>query len=74
LPPGVINVVPGLGEEAGSALVRHPLVRGVTFTGSVETGRKILAAAATGIKPSVLELGGKNRGARGDLWTRQRCP
>jgi aldehyde dehydrogenase (NAD+) len=59
-PPGVINVVPGLGEEAGNALVRHPLVRGVTFTGSVETGRKILAAAAPGIKPSVLELGGKN--------------
>ena len=50
----------GYGEEAGEALVRHPLVRGITFTGSVETGRKILAAAAPGIKPVVLELGGKN--------------
>lgn len=60
IPPGVINIVTGLGEEAGDALVRHPLVRGVTFTGSVETGRKIMSAAAQGIKPVVLELGGKN--------------
>jgi aldehyde dehydrogenase (NAD+) len=59
-PPGVVNVVTGLGEEAGDALVRHPLVRAISFTGSVETGRKILAAAAPGIKPTVLELGGKN--------------
>jgi len=59
-PEGVVNVVTGYGEEAGEALVRHPLVRGITFTGSVETGRKILAAAAPGIKPVVLELGGKN--------------
>ena len=55
-----INVVTGFGEEAGEALVRHPLVRGVTFTGSVETGREVMAAAARGIKPVVLELGGKN--------------
>ena len=59
-PPGVINIVTGLGEEAGDALVRHSLVRGITFTGSVETGRKVMAAAAQGIKPVVLELGGKN--------------
>ncbi|MFO0992531.1 MAG: aldehyde dehydrogenase family protein [Hyphomicrobiales bacterium] len=59
-PPGVINIITGLGEEAGDALVRHPLVRGITFTGSVETGRKVMAAAAHGIKPVVLELGGKN--------------
>jgi len=59
-PEGVVNVVTGYGEEAGEALVRHPLVRGITFTGSVETGRKILAGAAPGIKPVVLELGGKN--------------
>ncbi|MBI3674193.1 MAG: aldehyde dehydrogenase family protein [Rhizobiales bacterium] len=59
-PPGVINIVTGLGEEAGEALVRHPLVRGITFTGSVETGRLVMAAAAQGIKPVVLELGGKN--------------
>ncbi len=60
LPPGVINIVTGLGEEAGEALVRHPLVRGVTFTGSVETGRRVMATAAQGVKPVVLELGGKN--------------
>ncbi len=59
-PAGVVNVVTGFGEEAGEALVRHPLVRGITFTGSVETGRRILAAAAPGLKPTVLELGGKN--------------
>jgi len=59
-PAGVVNVLTGLGEEAGDALVRHPGVRGISFTGSVETGRKILAAAAPGIKPAVLELGGKN--------------
>lgn len=59
-PPGVINVVTGFGEEAGEPLVRHPLVRGITFTGSVETGRRVMMAAAAGIKPVVLELGGKN--------------
>ena len=60
LPPGVINVVTGYGEEAGAALARHPRVRGVTFTGSVETGRQVMAGAAAGAKPVVLELGGKN--------------
>ncbi|MCO6052246.1 aldehyde dehydrogenase family protein [Mesorhizobium sp. RP14(2022)] len=60
LPDGVVNVVTGYGPEAGAALVRHPLVRGITFTGSVETGRKIYAGAAAGLKPVVLELGGKN--------------
>ena len=59
-PPGVINIVTGLGEEAGEALAKHPLVRGITFTGSVETGRRIMSSAAQGIKPVVLELGGKN--------------
>lgn len=59
-PPGVINIVTGLGQEAGEALVSHPLVRGITFTGSVATGKRIMAAAAQGIKPVVLELGGKN--------------
>jgi acyl-CoA reductase-like NAD-dependent aldehyde dehydrogenase len=59
-PPGVVNVVTGYGEEAGAALVGHPLVRGVTFTGSVETGRDVYLSAARGIKPVVLELGGKN--------------
>jgi len=59
-PPGVINVITGYGEEAGAMLVKHPLVRGVTFTGSVETGKKIYQNAAKGIKPVILELGGKN--------------
>lgn len=59
-PPGVVNVVSGFGEEAGAALVAHPLVRGITFTGSVATGRKIYINAAQGLKPAVLELGGKN--------------
>lgn len=60
LPPGVLNVVTGYGEEAGAPLVRHPLVRGVTFTGSVPTGRAIMAMAAERTIPVVLELGGKN--------------
>ena len=60
IPAGVLNVVPGFGEEAGEPLVRHPLVRSVTFTGSVETGRRVMAAASSGPKPVVLELGGKN--------------
>jgi len=59
-PPGVINIITGYGEEAGAMLVEHPLVRGVTFTGSVETGKKIYQNAGKGIKPVVLELGGKN--------------
>lgn len=59
-PDGVVNVVAGYGEDAGAALVRHPHVRGITFTGSVETGRKVYAGAAQGLKPVVLELGGKN--------------
>lgn len=59
-PDGVVNVVTGFGEDAGAALVVHPLVRGITFTGSVETGRRIYSSAAQGLKPVVLELGGKN--------------
>ena len=60
IPPGVINVLTGYGEEAGEPLVRNPLVDGVTFTGSVETGRRVAALAGTSLKPVVLELGGKN--------------
>ena len=60
IPDGVINIVTGFGDEAGAALVRHPAVAGITFTGSVETGRLIMRQAAEGIKPVVLELGGKN--------------
>lgn len=60
IPPGVITLVTGFGPEAGQPLCSHPQVRGITFTGSVETGRAVYQAAATGIKPVVLELGGKN--------------
>jgi acyl-CoA reductase-like NAD-dependent aldehyde dehydrogenase len=60
LPPGAFNVVTGLGAEAGAALVRHPLVAHVTFTGSVNTGSAIMKMAAEGVKPVALELGGKS--------------
>ena len=50
-PEGVINIVTGYGEQAGSMLVNHPLVKGITFTGSVETGKIIYENAAKGIKP-----------------------
>jgi len=59
LPPGVCNVIPGAGR-AGADLVRHPLVRHVSFTGSVETGRRVMSAAAAHIVPCNLELGGKS--------------
>lgn len=59
-PAGVVNVVPGFGEEAGAALTSHPLLRGITFTGSVATGRAVYQNAAAGLKKVVLELGGKN--------------
>jgi betaine-aldehyde dehydrogenase len=60
LPRGVLNVVTGLGEEAGHALSHHPRVDKVAFTGSVPTGRKVMAAAAQDIKKISLELGGKS--------------
>jgi acyl-CoA reductase-like NAD-dependent aldehyde dehydrogenase len=60
LPPGVFNVVQGIGEDAGAALVAHPLLRRVSFTGSPETGRLIGAAAARNLVPFTAELGGKN--------------
>jgi acyl-CoA reductase-like NAD-dependent aldehyde dehydrogenase len=59
LPPGVFNVVQGLGEEAGAALVAHPLIRRVSFTGSPETAREIGVAAAHNLTPFTGELGGK---------------
>ena len=60
LPAGVVNVLTGLGDEAGEPLVTHPLTRKVTFTGSDFGGRKVAEAAASGIKPVTLELGGKS--------------
>jgi acyl-CoA reductase-like NAD-dependent aldehyde dehydrogenase len=58
-PPGVLNVVQGIGEEAGAALVAHPGLRRVSFTGSPETGRHIGVAAAGNLVPFTAELGGK---------------
>jgi len=60
IPPGVINVVQGIGEEAGAALVAHPDVDRVSFTGSPETGRAIARAAAAHLTPCSFELGGKS--------------
>jgi len=61
LPAGTVNIVTGNGMPAGDAIVRHPLVKRIAFTGSVPTGQRILSAAAeTGIKHVTLELGGKN--------------
>ena len=59
-PAGALNVVPGLGEEAGAALAGHPGVDHLSFTGSVGVGRLIQRAAAENIVPVTLELGGKS--------------
>jgi acyl-CoA reductase-like NAD-dependent aldehyde dehydrogenase len=59
LPPGVFNVIQGLGEEVGAALVAHPVIRRVSFTGSPETAREIGVAAARNLTPFTGELGGK---------------
>ncbi|MCY7316340.1 MAG: aldehyde dehydrogenase family protein [Rubrivivax sp.] len=60
LPAGALNVVPGLGEEAGAALAAHAGVRHISFTGSVAVGALIQAAAAKNAVPVTLELGGKS--------------
>lgn len=60
LPAGVLNVVTGLGPEAGAALAEHPLIRKVAFTGSVRAGRELGKVAAQRIIPLGLELGGKS--------------
>jgi acyl-CoA reductase-like NAD-dependent aldehyde dehydrogenase len=60
VPPGVVNVVTGLGPAVGSALVKHPLVRRVAFTGGEPTGREIAAIAGRRLVPVTLELGGKS--------------
>ncbi len=59
-PPGVVNVVPGFGEEAGAALTAHPGVSKLAFTGSGEVGRIVSAAGARRLVPVSLELGGKS--------------
>jgi aldehyde dehydrogenase (NAD+) len=60
LPPGALNVVPGYGKTAGVALVEHPDVDKITFTGSPAVGREILRGAAGNFKRVTLELGGKS--------------
>jgi aldehyde dehydrogenase (NAD+)/phenylacetaldehyde dehydrogenase len=60
LPPGVLNVVTGHGEEAGAALVDHPDVAKISFTGGTDTGRLIMRNAAATLKRLSLELGGKS--------------
>ncbi len=60
LPDGALNVVPGVGAEAGAALACHPGVQHVSFTGSVSTGALVQAAAARNVVPVTLELGGKS--------------
>jgi len=60
LPPGVVNVVTGYGPEVGEALVKHPQVPLIAFTGSVETGQRIAFIAAPMMKKLHLELGGKD--------------
>jgi len=59
-PPGVVNIVPGYGETAGQALVHHPDVDKIAFTGSTEVGKLIMQNAAKDLKRVTLELGGKS--------------
>ncbi|MEM0011287.1 MAG: NAD-dependent succinate-semialdehyde dehydrogenase [Nitrososphaerota archaeon] len=56
-PKGIVNVVTGSGRSVGEALVTHPLVRKITFTGSTEVGKRIMSLAAQGLKRLTLELG-----------------
>jgi acyl-CoA reductase-like NAD-dependent aldehyde dehydrogenase len=60
LPAGVLNIVSGFGPECGGALVAHPAVGKITFTGSVETGKIVARAAGEKLIPVTLELGGKS--------------
>ena len=59
IPSGVVNVVTGNGPDVGSAIVKHPLVRKVSFTGSTATGREVGRLALVDLKKVTLELGGK---------------
>lgn len=59
-PPGVVNIVTGFGSEIGDALVEHPDVAKVSFTGGDPTGRRVYRSAADGLKKVTLELGGKS--------------
>ncbi|MAW61515.1 MAG: 2-hydroxymuconic semialdehyde dehydrogenase [Planctomycetes bacterium] len=59
-PAGLLNVVQGLGPEAGQAILEHPGIKAVSFTGGTSTGRHLAAVAGAGLKKLSLELGGKN--------------
>ena len=61
LPPGVINVVAG-GDDVGAALSKHERIKKIVFTGSIATGKKVMASAASTLKPLTLELGGNDAG------------
>ena len=60
LPAGAVNILCGLGQDAGAALSAHPDIGNIVFTGSVETGIRVATAAAANVKPAILELGGKS--------------
>ncbi len=60
LPPGVLNIVHGLGSKVGAAIVKHPQIRAISFTGGTQTGKWIAGQAAPMFKKLSLELGGKN--------------
>lgn len=60
LPAGVLQVLAGVGSEVGESLVKHPLIRKISFTGSTEVGARIMRTASEGIKRVSLELGGKS--------------
>ncbi len=60
IPPGVINIVHGLGAEVGAALCSHPDVAAISFTGGTVTGAKVMASASSTFKKVSTELGGKN--------------
>lgn len=60
LPPGVLNIVQGTGASAGQAIVEHPSIKAISFTGGTETGARIAATAGPEFKKLSLELGGKN--------------
>jgi betaine-aldehyde dehydrogenase len=60
LPAGALNVLPGLGSVTGDLLARHPDIDKISFTGSLPTAQKVMAAAALGPRALSLELGGKS--------------
>ena len=60
IPEGVVNIVPGFGADAGEALVRHPMVDKISFTGSTAVGKKVMSMASESLKKVTLECGGKS--------------